>query len=97
MSIESIEKKTININVVALIMLMLFVIGQAITFTSWATALENNLEDISIDREQIIFDINDLEEKQALMDITNAKIEVKLNNIETILLEIKTDIKNHII
>lgn len=99
---ESIEKHQFKIQVSVAVLVILFVMATTTQFARWQAQMEATHQEFD-DRiihvgEKIIdmrADINDLNDKAAARDVELAKISTKLANIETLLIEIKTDLKEH--
>ena len=97
---QSIEKHHILISIGTMIAVMIFLISFTFKFASWNKSLEMTLEEhddrITHVWEKIV-DLrgitNVLTEKSNEKDIELAKINVKLIDIQSLLLEIKQDIK----
>ena len=98
---ESIEKHKIKITIATSILVLLFVITICFQIATWKTRSETMLEEhlnrIELNKQncQLIQEnVNELSKQANNRDIELAKINTKLSNIETLLLEIKTDFKN---
>lgn len=98
---SSIEKHHITISIGTMIALMIFLISFTFKFASWNKSLELTLEEhddrITHVGEKVVelrWVTNDLTLKSNEKDIELAKINVKLTDIQSILIEIKADLKS---
>lgn len=96
----AVENKHIKIGMVAAITVILWLMTMSYTLATWKTEMEANHKEFD-DRithvgEKVVdmrADINTLNTKANERDIQLATINAKLANIETLLLEIKMDLK----
>lgn len=96
----TIDKKHINISVGVAVALLFFIINLTISAAEWKTEMVSahkefddritHVADKVIDMKQ---DITDLQLKANNRDIELAQINVKLTNIESLLIELKQQIK----
>ncbi|MBW6469600.1 MAG: hypothetical protein K0A90_00080 [Methanosarcinaceae archaeon] len=97
---DGIEKNNITISVAALITVIFFIMAQTYALTTWKAEIENSQKSLehrytkmSEAHTDFMNKIEDLNKRQAETDIGRAKIETQLTNIQTLLIEIKTDLK----
>jgi len=98
--IKTIEKYPIQISVGVAITVILFLIINAVAYTSWKSDIEHSIEDVDIRQAHLAEKyvktnerITALENENTGFKIQMATIQTKLNNIEKILLEIKQSLK----
>ena len=99
---KTIEKHQFKISVGVAITVIFFLITMTMNFATWKaemTAEHNEFDDrITHIGEKIVnmrADIDNLKERANDRDVELAKINTKLSNIETLLIEIKQDLKSH--
>jgi len=102
MTRTEIDKKIINISVAVLITILITVATFAYQSGTHIQELKNEIKTLNMGQihlvesyQQQIIRIGDLEKAGASREIELARINTKLANIETLLLEIKQDIKNN--
>ena len=100
--IKNIENHTVKISFTVAIFVILFIIAQVAQVTAWKTAMEIEQTNIKARQEYlnncietITNNIEDLEKIANGRDVQIATINTKLANIETLLLEIKQDLKEN--
>ena len=98
---ETISKHKVKITVATSIIVILFIIVTSVNFATWRAEMnaEHNEFDDRITHvgDKVIdmrIDINALKEKANNRDVELATINAKLTNIETLLIDIKQDIKD---
>ena len=100
MTENTIEKYQFKITIAVSLMVILFIITMSVQLATWKTNVENS-ENIINERINYINtkylemtnQITILEDKAIARDIQLTEIKVKLTNIETLLVELKLDIK----
>ena len=100
MTENTIEKYQFKITIAVSLMVILFIITMSVQLATWKTNVENS-ENIINERINYINtkylemtnQITILEDKAIARDIQLTEIKVKLTNIETLLVELKSDIK----
>ena len=97
---ETIEKHQLKITISVAVVVLLFIIGATMQFSNWKSSVEQDillvqkgLEHHSNAYNSISEIVEDLENKNLAIQVRFALIETKLNSIETILMEIKNDLK----
>ena len=102
---DTVDKKKVTFSTVALASILIFVIAQTANISAWKSDVEMNqqqqkesLQEYMEQNKEIQrqYDVimNDLEKRQTACEIQNAKIETKLVNIESLLVEIKVDLRD---
>jgi len=96
----SIEKKHFNISIGVAITILLFLITMAFNFATWKSNIEDNIghtgdvqNHLSSKYGEMSDRIDVLEQANTEFKVQMATIQTQLANIESILLEIKQDIK----
>ena len=90
----SIEKSHIKISLTAVVLIILFVIAQAASACEWKANIESDQRSFDEKLSSHTVDIKDLQQHDIEQDIGDARIEEKLDNIESLIMELKEDIKN---
>ena len=97
---ESIEKYHVQITIATLVVLILFIITTTASLVSWKTNAENTHEALDVRQDHLVEGFNNvranieaIEARQNMADISTARIETKLQSIESLLVEIKLDLK----
>ena len=95
LTMKSIENHYFKVTIAVAIVVILFIISTTYSLAVWKANTESHLD--LIDHNQIDYDsdIRYLKEKSAKNDIQLATISTKLATIETLLIEIKKDLKDH--
>lgn len=96
------EKHGIKISVATAIAVIVFLVTTTVTFAGWKSDIENTLstcdeeiEDTTVVQKNLNHEIDILRDKAAERDIQIAEINTKLANIETMLIEIRTDLRRN--
>jgi len=97
---ETIEKHQLKITIGVAVVVLLFIIGATVQFSSWKanmeqdiTLLEKGMEHHTRAYAEHDTRLDLLESENTDIQVRLAMIETKLTNIETILIEIKEDLK----
>lgn len=95
------SKYQFHITIATTITVILFIIGLSYQFATWKTTMEAKHNEFSTGLDHLIqsleetqLDVKTLEDKSYVRDVDLARINTKLANIESLLLEIKSDLKN---
>ncbi len=98
---ETIEKHQLKITIGVAVVVLLFIIGATVQFSSWKanmeqdiTLLEKGMEHHARAYTEHDTRLDVLEGENTDIQVRLAMIETKLTTIETILIEIKEDLKN---
>lgn len=97
---ETIDKHQFKITVALAIIVIIFLITTTANFTSWKTEMEAQHEAFDLRQDHLtagfqayLDNIEELERRQDGTDITMAEIRTKLSNIESLLVEIRQDLR----
>jgi len=97
---NTVDQKTFRITLATAITVIIFLIATTAQTASWKTQMESEHNAMSVRQDQLVAthaelkgDIKDLESQADGRDIQLSEIKVKLANIESLLLDIKQDIK----
>jgi len=98
---ETIDKHQFKITVATSILVLIFIIGAVATFATWKADMnaqhqefDDRIRHIADKYVNIRADVTDLNEQANKRDIQLATINTKLANIETLLIEIKQDLRD---
>ena len=97
---ESIEKHGLKITVGVAVSIVLFIIMTTLSFTSWKTSMEAEHLAMTV-RQDFLSDghfsireyIDVMEKRQDSTEITLTRVETKLISIETLLLQMREDMR----
>jgi peptidoglycan hydrolase CwlO-like protein len=90
---KTIDKYNLKITIAMAITVIIFMIIISYQTTTWKSRTDNKIENLENYVSEIKKDINSLEDKSIRRDIELATINTKLVTIETLLLEIRQDLK----
>lgn len=100
MAHPSIEKHSVNISLGVAATVIISLITMTINFTSWKTTMEAEHEAMTIRQDHlsaghaVIRDyIDNIESRQDSTDITLTRVETKLVSIESLLIQMRADLK----
>jgi hypothetical protein len=85
---------TILLNLWTLIAVIIFAIAQAVKFTTYRNKIDFRIKNLETENEHQELCIRDVIKKVNDADVTFMEIKTKLANIETLLMDMKTQIKN---
>ena len=99
---KTIDKHQFKITVATAIVVLIFIVTMSVQFATWKTQMQNEHQAMTLRQDHLSNghaslrdSIEDLERRQDLADVTTARIETKLASIESLLIEIKADLKSH--
>ena len=99
---DGIEKKKFSISIGVFIIMFLFIISQTYNITAWKTQMEEQYVSMSDKYQELLdtnkkiqSDIRELDIRQNQQDVSTARIETKLDNIENLLVNINRELRNN--
>ena len=94
------SKYQVHITLATFITILIFIIGVSMNLASWKTAMEKEHQAIDVRQDHLTngwesnkLSVDELEDRQSKTDVNMAMIETKLASIETLLIEIKQELK----
>lgn len=98
---KTIDKYQFKITIAVAVSIIIFLIMLSANFATWKSEMESTHKAFTVRQAQLADniiavqnDVNDLDKRQDDADIALTEIKTKLINIETLLVEIKQDIRN---
>jgi len=98
---ETLDKYKIKITIATAIAVIVFIIIASVNFTTWKTEVEKEYEAMTLRQDHLSSghqsvrdDMKEIETRTDKHDLTLVVIETKLNSIESLLVDIKLDLKN---
>ena len=100
MAHPTIEKHSFNISIGVAVTVILFLIGTTVNFASWKTSMEAEHAAMTIRQDHLSNGhavirayIDNIEKRQDSTDITLTRVETKLVSIESLLIEMRNEMK----
>jgi cell division protein FtsL len=98
----TLDQHQVKITVATLFVVMLFIIGASVQFGTWKTEMmsahhdfNSRIATVDTTVTELKSEIKTLDSRANKGDVELAKINTKLSSIETLLIEIKSDLRSH--
>lgn len=101
MVVDTLENHPIKVTLAIALAFTLFIIVQSASVATWKADIENKIEHIDEQQQHLVevqlafnTNVNELDDRIDRTDVQMAEIKTKLTNIESLLIEIKQDLRD---